>query len=199
MTEWQSIVSTGVIQNSYGSFVRSGRKPAEPLFQHYVDPGETLPGIALRYGTSTEELRRINKLHYTDSIQSRQYLLIPGQKNGDSSQNSAVNNAKSESPKFLLKKGKNSAENESNSSPQKPTVAEDSVHDFLQKLDKQINSTMKVTSTMLSEKNDIEIRKNTHTPCAKFMRRKPSFESATKTTFSNSNSFHQDTDELFQL
>lgn len=199
MTEWQSIIGSGVIQNSYGSFVRSERKPTEPLFHHYIDTDETLPGIALKYGTTLEELRRINKLHYTDSIQSRQYLLVPGQKNDSTSKNPTGKHVRSENPKSSPKKVQKPYTNGTTTPPQESKVVDDSVHDFLKKLDKQISSTKKVTTTMLSEKKGIEITNTSYMPSAKFMRRKPSFDSSTETKFSKSNSFHQDEDDLFKL
>ncbi|CAL8287666.1 unnamed protein product [Merluccius merluccius] len=64
---------------SYGSLVRSG--PAAPVprevLQHRVQPGETLQGLALKYGVSMEQIMRANRLYTNDSIFLRKVLFIP--------------------------------------------------------------------------------------------------------------------------
>ena len=84
MTEWQSIVEPNA--RSYGSCVRTQNTTKVKYLKHFVDSSDTLQGIALKHGTSTDELRRINKLFSNDSIFIRDYLLIP------SSHPSKVNN-----------------------------------------------------------------------------------------------------------
>lgn len=207
MTEWQSIVSTGVIQNSYGSFVRSGRKPPQEMIQHFVDSSDTLQGISLRYGVKMEDLRRINKLHYTDSILSRQFLNIPVSKDMNVSKNSAndtvndsktkenlMKNPKSESKERSLE-GKKTEENKRK--VEKKVEKESTVHDFLQKLDMQINSTKQIASSMLSDK-EYELPKFTHSSPSRYSKRS-AFENSVQTTFSNPQSYHNQTEELYRL
>ncbi|XP_034936501.1 lysM and putative peptidoglycan-binding domain-containing protein 2 [Chelonus insularis] len=47
------------------------------LIKHFVSKTDTLPGIALKYGTTTEQIRRINRLWASDSLFLREYLLVP--------------------------------------------------------------------------------------------------------------------------
>lgn len=64
----------GSRSKSYGSLIRS---PVLQRLEHPVQPGETLPGLALRYGVSMEEIKRVNKLYTNDSIFLKKCLLIP--------------------------------------------------------------------------------------------------------------------------
>lgn len=201
MSEWQSIVATGVIQNSYGSFVHSGRKLPQPMSQHFVDASDTLQGISLKYGVNMEDLRRINKLHYTDSIQSRQFLNIPV--SHDSSHKMVKTEvASTHSPTHARngnghinenkpKSNANMAQNETERSE------ESSVQDFLRKLDMQIQTTKQTTSSMLSDK-DYKLP-NSAGASSTLYRKTDDFEDSVSTTFSNSNSYHNATDKMFKL
>lgn len=63
-----------------GSGVGGSRSPAlttEALIRHDVDRTDTLQGIALKYGCSMEQIRRINRLLPTDTIFLRPFLMIP--------------------------------------------------------------------------------------------------------------------------
>lgn len=71
--------------NSCGSTTASGsRSPAllatEALIRHDVERTDTLQGIALKYGCSMEQIRRINRLLPTDTIFLRPFLMIPVEK-----------------------------------------------------------------------------------------------------------------------
>nr|XP_020471157.1 lysM and putative peptidoglycan-binding domain-containing protein 1 [Monopterus albus] len=63
---------------SYSSLVQS---PVSALRQrcieHKVQPGETLQGLALKYGVSMEQIKRANRLYTNDSIFLRKSLSIP--------------------------------------------------------------------------------------------------------------------------
>lgn len=52
-------------------------KPQERLIKHIVDKTDTLQGIALKYGVTMEQIRRVNRLWATDSLFLRENLLIP--------------------------------------------------------------------------------------------------------------------------
>uniref|UniRef100_A0A3P9JSX8 LysM and putative peptidoglycan-binding domain-containing protein 1 n=1 Tax=Oryzias latipes TaxID=8090 RepID=A0A3P9JSX8_ORYLA len=64
---------------SYGSLMRSS--PASPVRQrhveHTVQSGDTLQGLALKYGVSMEQIKRANRLYTNDSIFLKKSLSIP--------------------------------------------------------------------------------------------------------------------------
>ncbi|KAI3360734.1 hypothetical protein L3Q82_012976 [Scortum barcoo] len=66
---------------SYGSLIRSPVSPVSPLRQrrieHKIQPGETLQGLALKYGVSMEQIKRANRLYTNDSIFLKKSLSIP--------------------------------------------------------------------------------------------------------------------------
>ncbi|KAM6038122.1 lysM and putative peptidoglycan-binding domain-containing protein 1 [Theristicus caerulescens] len=45
--------------------------------EHRLEPGDTLPGLALRYGVTMEQIKRANRLYTTDTIFLKPTLLIP--------------------------------------------------------------------------------------------------------------------------
>ncbi|KAL1377129.1 hypothetical protein pipiens_016465 [Culex pipiens pipiens] len=63
---------------------RVSRSPAllatEVFIRHDVERTDTLQGIALKYGCSMEQIRRINRLLPTDTIFLRPFLMIPVEK-----------------------------------------------------------------------------------------------------------------------
>ncbi|KAL5284000.1 hypothetical protein ACFFRR_006333 [Megaselia abdita] len=63
----------------YGSIGNHIRKN-EILIRHEIEKSDTLQGISLKYGCSTEQIRRANRLFASDSLFLRQYLLIPVEK-----------------------------------------------------------------------------------------------------------------------
>uniref|UniRef100_U5ERF8 Putative cell wall macromolecule catabolic process n=1 Tax=Corethrella appendiculata TaxID=1370023 RepID=U5ERF8_9DIPT len=77
--EKQSIRESAKSLKKYGSISCNHMKKTinEVLIRHEIDKNETLQGIALKYGCSTEQIRRVNRLLITDSIFLRQYLMIP--------------------------------------------------------------------------------------------------------------------------
>ncbi|XP_057338347.1 lysM and putative peptidoglycan-binding domain-containing protein 2 [Microplitis mediator] len=66
----------------------------ENLIKHIICKTDTLPGIALKYGTTTEQIRRINRLWASDSLFLRESLLVPApvQINSASTSSSCSNN-----------------------------------------------------------------------------------------------------------
>lgn len=76
---------SGSSGNSCGTSSGGGsRSPAllatEALIRHDVERTDTLQGIALKYGCSMEQIRRINRLLPTDTIFLRPFLMIPVEK-----------------------------------------------------------------------------------------------------------------------
>ncbi|XP_056141621.1 lysM and putative peptidoglycan-binding domain-containing protein 1 [Lampris incognitus] len=63
---------------SYGSLVQSSVSPVrQRRIEHQVQPGETLQGLALKYGVSMEQIKRANRLYTNDSIFLKTSLSIP--------------------------------------------------------------------------------------------------------------------------
>ncbi|XP_034073055.1 lysM and putative peptidoglycan-binding domain-containing protein 1 [Gymnodraco acuticeps] len=63
---------------SYGSLVRSPLSPVrQRRIEHNIQPGETLQGLALKYGVSMEQIKRANRLYTNDSIFLKKSLSIP--------------------------------------------------------------------------------------------------------------------------
>ncbi|GLV43325.1 red Malpighian tubules [Carabus blaptoides fortunei] len=70
------------IRNSVKSLKRYGStsshtKLNETLVKHIISSADTLQGIALKYGVTTEQIRRANRLWASDSLFLREYLMIP--------------------------------------------------------------------------------------------------------------------------
>ncbi|KAI4488832.1 hypothetical protein M0802_011257 [Mischocyttarus mexicanus] len=76
MEERRCIADTGKTLRKYGSTAKHMTR-AESLIKHIVLSTDTLQGIALKYGVTTEQIRRVNRLWASDSLFLREYLLIP--------------------------------------------------------------------------------------------------------------------------
>ncbi|XP_067878743.1 lysM and putative peptidoglycan-binding domain-containing protein 1 [Heterodontus francisci] len=64
---------------SYGSTAR-GTAIGQRHLEHRPRPGDTLQGLALRYGVSTEQIKRANRLYTNDSIFLKESIRIPAAK-----------------------------------------------------------------------------------------------------------------------
>ncbi|XP_003800430.1 lysM and putative peptidoglycan-binding domain-containing protein 1 [Otolemur garnettii] len=63
---------------SYGSLVQSACSPVrERRLEHQLEPGDTLAGLALKYGVTMEQIKRANRLYTNDSIFLKKTLYIP--------------------------------------------------------------------------------------------------------------------------
>ncbi|XP_061215647.1 lysM and putative peptidoglycan-binding domain-containing protein 1 [Neopsephotus bourkii] len=51
--------------------------PGASAREHRLEPGDTLPGLALRYGVTMEQIKRANRLYTSDTIFLKPTLLIP--------------------------------------------------------------------------------------------------------------------------
>nr|CAI5856684.1 unnamed protein product [Callosobruchus analis] len=96
----------------------------ESYIKHYVTNTDTLQGIALKYNVTIEQIRRANKLWASDSLFLREYLLIPSTEGQKSSQ--------SETPVMSPT---------SNSSQTSTSCDEESIDEFLNKIDAAIATT----------------------------------------------------------
>uniref|UniRef100_A0A2M3Z7E8 LysM domain-containing protein n=1 Tax=Anopheles braziliensis TaxID=58242 RepID=A0A2M3Z7E8_9DIPT len=81
--EKQSIRESARSLKKYGSISGGSRSPAtaalstDALIRHEVERTDTLQGLALKYGCSMEQIRRINRLLPTDTIFLRPFLMVP--------------------------------------------------------------------------------------------------------------------------
>ncbi|XP_060678311.1 lysM and putative peptidoglycan-binding domain-containing protein 1 isoform X2 [Hemiscyllium ocellatum] len=64
------------LSRSYGSTSR-GPAAGQRHLEHRPRPGDTLQGLALRYGVSTEQIKRVNRLYTNESIFLKECLHIP--------------------------------------------------------------------------------------------------------------------------
>ncbi|XP_032991929.1 lysM and putative peptidoglycan-binding domain-containing protein 1 [Lacerta agilis] len=63
---------------SYGSLVKTVSSPArERRLEHRLEPADTLQGLAVKYGVTTEQIKRANRLYTNDSIFLKKTLYIP--------------------------------------------------------------------------------------------------------------------------
>ncbi|KAB0343092.1 hypothetical protein FD754_020018 [Muntiacus muntjak] len=152
---------------SYGS-TASVRAPLgagviERHVEHRVRAGDTLQGIALKYGVSMEQIKRANKLFTNDCIFLKKTLNIPvisekpllfnGLNSVDSPENETVDSFSHEEE--LVAAG----EDVSPPSPQELDVQpmqpeEVSARDFLQRLDLQIKLSTQAAKKLKEESRD---------------------------------------------
>ncbi|XP_029159883.1 lysM and putative peptidoglycan-binding domain-containing protein 2 isoform X2 [Nylanderia fulva] len=133
MEERRCIRDTGKALKKYGSTAKHMTR-TESLVKHTVCSTDTLQGIALKYGVTTEQIRRINRLWASDSLFLREHLLIPI--NTDSS--ASICNNESVAPEEH-----DIPPNISSPSSISPIDDESSFNDFLAKMDTSIANTMK--------------------------------------------------------
>ncbi|XP_075145703.1 lysM peptidoglycan-binding domain-containing protein red isoform X2 [Haematobia irritans] len=76
--EKQSIRDSSRSLKKYGSTCcNQNIRNNETLVRHDIEKTDTLQGIALKYGCTTEQIRRANRLFASDSLFLRQFLMIP--------------------------------------------------------------------------------------------------------------------------
>ncbi|XP_030046275.1 lysM and putative peptidoglycan-binding domain-containing protein 2 [Microcaecilia unicolor] len=133
---------------SYGSTASVTAPLTEQHYvEHRVGDGDTLQGIALKYGVTMQQIKRANKLFTTDCIFLRKTLNIPviSEKKSLFNGLNLLDSPENESLESCTSWDKVSAQEETSSSPspQEPdyqlTEPEElSAKDFLQRLDLQI-------------------------------------------------------------
>lgn len=132
---------------TYGSTASVAAPLAERHLEHRLSPGDTLQGVALKYGVTMEQIKRANKLFTNDCIFLRKTLNIPvitekpllfnGFNLLESPENEADSPPSCEEPPVTVQ------EDDSSPSPQEPDnllppPEELSAKDFLHRLDLQI-------------------------------------------------------------
>ncbi|XFF81608.1 hypothetical protein AB1E18_007827 [Capra hircus] len=165
----QSLSLARTKTRSYGS-TASVRAPLgagviERHVEHRVRAGDTLQGIALKYGVSMEQIKRANKLFTNDCIFLKKTLNIPvisekpllfnGLNSVDSPENETVDSFSHEEELV------GSGEDVSPPSPQELDVQpmqpeEVSARDFLQRLDLQIKLSTQAAKKLKEESRDEE-------------------------------------------
>ncbi|XP_062922053.1 lysM and putative peptidoglycan-binding domain-containing protein 2 [Mobula hypostoma] len=147
---------------SYGSTASVSAPLAERYIHHPVGEGDTLQGLALRYGVTTEQIKRANKLFTSDCIFLRKTLLIPviSEKgtlfNGLNSLDSPENESR-ETYALNNERPLNIEEESSSSpSPEDPDTrpiqpGELSAKDYLQRLDLQIKLSTQAAAKTIQE------------------------------------------------
>ncbi|XP_015279988.1 PREDICTED: lysM and putative peptidoglycan-binding domain-containing protein 1 [Gekko japonicus] len=143
---------------SYGSLVKSLSSPArERRIEHRLEPGDTLPGLAVKYGVTTEQIKRANRLYTNDSIFLKKSLYIPvpvepkGLANGlnleeeeEKAEEEEAGGTQPETPKHQKAQRKNGS---SASAPRHDLSAAD----FLFKLDSEIRRSKQVAAKKLRQ------------------------------------------------
>ncbi|GFG28639.1 hypothetical protein Cfor_06572 [Coptotermes formosanus] len=74
--ERRSIRDSAKSLKKYGSTCNHFKRQ-DHFVKHYVLEGETMQGIALKYGVTMEQIRRVNHLWASDSLFLRESLMIP--------------------------------------------------------------------------------------------------------------------------
>lgn len=136
---------------SYGSLVRAACSPVrERRLEHPLAPGDTLAGLALRYGVTMEQIKRANRLYTNDSIFLKKTLYIPIQteprdifrgldsddeKDGEEGQSSKDDVWPHSAERTKTEQGLGSAGGAATGQEPGPDL---SASDFLKKLDSQI-------------------------------------------------------------
>ncbi|EHA97353.1 LysM and putative peptidoglycan-binding domain-containing protein 1 [Heterocephalus glaber] len=166
---------SGLLQGSrarsYGSLVQSACSPVrERRLEHQLKPGDTLAGLALKYGVTMEQIKRANRLYTNDSIFLKKTLYIPilteprdlfngldseEEKDGEEE----VSPSKGDSWPHSAESSKQEPGSERTKGDILPTPGQDSpgpthdlsASDFLKKLDSQISLSKKVAAQKLSK------------------------------------------------
>ncbi|KAK1329063.1 LOW QUALITY PROTEIN: hypothetical protein QTO34_011240 [Cnephaeus nilssonii] len=143
---------------SYGSLVQSTCSPVrERRLEHQLAPGDTLAGLALKYGVTMEQIKRANRLYTNDSIFLKKTLYIPilteprDLFNGlDSEKRKMERKRCSQRKKQETGSGRANGEVLSTPGQEPPTPIHDlSASDFLKKLDSQISLSKKAAARKL--------------------------------------------------
>nr|XP_026259853.1 lysM and putative peptidoglycan-binding domain-containing protein 1 [Urocitellus parryii] len=164
---------SGLLQGSrarsYGSLVQSACSPVrERRLEHRLEPGDTLAGLALRYGVTMEQIKRANRLYTNDSIFLKKTLYIPilreprdlfngldseEEKDGEEEvdpRKDEVQLHSAERKKQETGSGRASGEALPKAGQEPPTPLHDlSASDFLKKLDSQISLSKKAAAQKL--------------------------------------------------
>ncbi|XP_046685481.1 lysM and putative peptidoglycan-binding domain-containing protein 1 [Homalodisca vitripennis] len=139
----------------YGS-TNNHQKRQEHYIKHTISKSDTLQGIALKYGVTTEQIRRANRLWTSDSLFLRETLLVPVPSEGISSPSDVTLLTDALSPTSLS----------SNNNNNNRVDSDGSYNDFLCKIDCSIANTR--SQVLLAQGNSEFQEEDTL-----FVRRKP--------------------------
>ncbi|KAM5201246.1 lysM and putative peptidoglycan-binding domain-containing protein 1 [Hipposideros larvatus] len=166
---------SGLLQGSrarsYGSLVQSACSPVrERRLEHQLAPGDTLAGLALKYGVTMEHIKRANRLYTNDSIFLKKTLYIPilteprdlfngldseEEKDGEEEVQPSKDQDRPRSAERKKKEtGSGRAHGDGPPTPgqEAPTPIHDlSASDFLKKLDSQISLSKKAAAQKLKK------------------------------------------------
>ncbi|XP_040086648.1 lysM and putative peptidoglycan-binding domain-containing protein 1 [Oryx dammah] len=162
---------SGLLQGSrarsYGSLVQSACSPVrERRLEHQLAPGDTLAGLALKYGVTMEQIKRANRLYTNDSIFLKKTLYIPilteprdlfngldseEEKDGEEAVQPSKDEVRPHSAERKKReRGLGHANGEVLPTPgQEPPMHDLSASDFLKKLDSQISLSKKAAAQKL--------------------------------------------------
>uniref|UniRef100_A0A6J0U273 LysM and putative peptidoglycan-binding domain-containing protein 1 n=1 Tax=Pogona vitticeps TaxID=103695 RepID=A0A6J0U273_9SAUR len=147
---------------SYGSLVKTVSSPVrERRVEHRLEPGDTLQGLAVKYGVTTEQIKRANRLYTNDSIFLKKHLYIPvpfeprGLSNGlnldedeEEEQKKKIDDEAGADPQEATTKQKHPRKNGASGAAPKHDL---SAMDFLFKLDSEIRRSKQAAAKKLRE------------------------------------------------
>ncbi|XP_063001713.1 lysM and putative peptidoglycan-binding domain-containing protein 1 [Elgaria multicarinata webbii] len=204
---------------SYGSLVKSVTSPArERRVEHRLEPGDTLQGLAVRYGVTTEQIKRANRLYTNESIFFKKTLYIPVPaepkplSNGLNLEEEEEDEAKEEkvdeaagtsSPAAPAKKQKQPRKNGTSGSAPKHDL---SATDFLFKLDSEIRRTKQAAKKLREVASETALEPS-ETPSSSSYQNEPSPPAQQRailgpvplTKIAHADSLRDQEDEIFKL
>lgn len=161
---------SGLLQGSrarsYGSLVQSACSPVrERRLEHPLAPGDTLAGLALKYGVTMEQIKRANRLYTNDSIFLKKTLYIPilteprdlfngldSEEEKDGEEEGQPRKDKAGRKKQETGAGRANGQAPPTPGQEPPTPIQDlSASDFLKKLDSQISLSKKAAAQKLKK------------------------------------------------
>ncbi|XP_070619564.1 lysM and putative peptidoglycan-binding domain-containing protein 2 [Erythrolamprus reginae] len=147
---------------SYGSTATVVVPLTERYVEHRLSPGDTLPGLALKYGVTMEQIKRANKLFTNDCIFLRKTLNIPvilekallfnGCNSMESPEDETDNPTSCEESPMTVQEDNSSPSSEESDNPL-PPPEELSAKDFLHRMDMQIKLSKQAAKKLKSEDN----------------------------------------------
>lgn len=151
---------------SYGSTASVCAPLAAGMVEHRVRAGDTLQGIALKYGVSMEQIKRANKLFTNDCIFLKKTLNIPvisekplyfnGLNSMDSPENETVASFSHGNVPVVAQDEDLSPPSPPESTVQPEQPEEVSAQDFLQRLDLQIKLSTQAAKKLKGESREEE-------------------------------------------
>ncbi|XP_013873169.1 lysM and putative peptidoglycan-binding domain-containing protein 1 [Austrofundulus limnaeus] len=132
-------LSRGCRSMSYGSLIRSPLTSVHRFIEHTVQPGETLQGLAVKYGVSMEQIKRANRLYTNDSIFLKKSLSIPVPSDLDDFRNAVTLSGEGNTDSASLLNGHTENVSEKKQKDGREKTADPTPVEFLKKLDDLIS------------------------------------------------------------